>query len=1305
MNRFLCVLALVLLLSVVSNSSAQTEKQSSLAKRLQAEPVAQLVNDAVKFGDAQRGAIAFYQPAMNCARCHEASVGGRRLGPQLSEKRTVDTSHLIESVLNPSAKINEGFETVKVLLADGRLVSGILASETDERLFLDQIEQPDKPLEILKADADDWSKTKTSTMPVDLVNQLVDRQQFLDLIAYLTEIAANGAGRASELRPAGSIALTPLPEYEERIDHAGLLAGLDDSSFARGQEMYRLRCASCHGTVAEEGSMPTSLRFASGKFKHGNQPLVMYNTLTHGFGMMNPQRWMVPQQKYEVIHFIREHFLKDHNPSEYFEITDDYLASLPSGNTRGPKPVVSTPWTLMDYGPSLNNTIEVSKDGSNIAQKGIAIRLDAGPGGVESGSHWMMYEHDTMRMAGAWSGKFIDWEGIHFNGTHGRHPKIAGELHVANPTGPGWANPNASKGESQAERFEDDRVVGRDGKHYGPLPSSWAKYLGMYRFGKQTILKYRVADTEILESPGLEFVGDQPIYQRRFEVGRRDRDLTIQIAKHKGLLKKGASSENIAVIFPKGAKRELEPSGNASKNGLIFDGNKFAEIKTAKQFDLALQDYSILVRLKTRQDGTILAKTKKQDQWLAQGKTFFLRGGRPSLDVGWVGEVTADRAVNDGKWHDVAMTWNAEAKRADFYIDGKPAGGGTLGRVEPLGNAVIRFGFTNDNFPSKSAFQGEMQRLQFYQRRLSAEELSGQSAIKPRKLVGVWGKQGGSEFPEASGQKKLSAIVMGAAEKIAPANGMLVGTSLSNAVWNSDDDGNIRLTIPAGEPVEFVVTQAPLSTVEQVEEIKDQLADIQKPVNLSALTRGGPANYPEKLMAPVLRGDDASPFAVDVFQRPTNNPWNCQLRLTGLDFLPDGDTVIVAAWDGSVWRVTGLGELVKPGSEQQLQWQRIASGLFQPLGVKYVNEKIYVTCRDQIVILHDLNGDHEADWYENFNSDHQVTEHFHEFAMGLQADEAGNFYYAKSARHAKKAVVPHHGTLLKISPDGATTEIIANGFRAANGVCLNPDGSFVVTDQEGHWNPKNRINWVKPGQFYGNMFGYHDVTDSSDEAMSDPLCWITNSFDRSPSELLWVDSDQWGPLNGALLNFSYGYGKIYVVPHEEVDGQVQGGMCEFPISQFPTGVMRGRFSPDDGQLYCCGMFAWAGSQHQPGGFYRVRYTGKPMHLPLGLNATRSGIKIRLSDAVDPESATDVSNYSVNTWDLKRTANYGSKHYNEKRLVVKSATLSEDGTTVFLEIPDQQLTWGMEINYALKSTDGKPVQGKIHNSIYKFGTGE
>ena len=167
--------------------------------------------------------------------------------------------------------------------------------------------------------------------------------------------------------------------------------------------------------------------------------------------------------------------------------------------------------------------------------------------------------------------------------------------------------------------------------------------------------------------------------------------------------------------------------------------------------------------------------------------------------------------------------------------------------------------------------------------------------------------------------------------------------------------------------------------------------------------------------------------------------------------------------------------------------RRIASGLFQPLGVKIVAGQIYVGCRDQIVCLRDLNGDGETDFYENFNSDHQVTEHFHEFAMDLQTDSLGNFYYAKAARHGLPALVPHHGTLLRVSKDGMRTDILATGFRAPNGVCINADGTFFLSDQEGHWTPKNRINWVKRGGFYGNMWGYHNVTDTSDTQWSRPF--------------------------------------------------------------------------------------------------------------------------------------------------------------------------------------------------------------------------
>jgi hypothetical protein len=234
------------------------------------------------------------------------------------------------------------------------------------------------------------------------------------------------------------------------------------------------------------------------------------------------------------------------------------------------------------------------------------------------------------------------------------------------------------------------------------------------------------------------------------------------------------------------------------------------------------------------------------------------------------------------------------------------------------------------------------------------------------------------------------------------------------------------------------------------------------------------------------------------------------------------------------------------------------------------------------------------------------------------------------------------------------------------------------------------------------MWGYHGVTDTSDTAMRQPLCWITNTFDRSPAELLWVDNPAWGRLKGALLNLSYGNGKIFIVSHETVGGRLQGGMCELPIPAFPTGILRGRFHPNDGHLYLCGMYAWAGNQQQPGGFYRVRYTGGPIHVPIGLTSHRKGISITFSDPLDASAASSVENYHVRVWSLKRTENYGSPHYDEKHLTIAKAALAEDGKTVRLEAPDIQPTWGMEIRYHLASQSGSPVRGVIHNTIHQLG---
>ena len=225
-----------------------------------------------------------------------------------------------------------------------------------------------------------------------------------------------------------------------------------------------------------------------------------------------------------------------------------------------------------------------------------------------------------------------------------------------------------------------------------------------------------------------------------------------------------------------------------------------------------------------------------------------------------------------------------------------------------------------------------------------------------------------------------------------------------------EHEHSVRLRVPAAAtPVELKLLMrrgAPGSL--------DEFArKSPSPESLASLTRGGPTRWPERLPTRPTIGRDDGPFAVDILSVPDANPWLCQLRLSGFDFLPDGRTAAVCTWDGDVWIVEGVDR-----PEKGLTWRRIASGLFQPLGLKIVEGEIYVCCRDQIVRLHDLNGDGETDFYECFNNDHQVTEHFHEFAMDLQTDAEGNFYYAKAARHALPALVPHHGTLLKVSKDG-----------------------------------------------------------------------------------------------------------------------------------------------------------------------------------------------------------------------------------------------------------------------------------------------
>ena len=143
---------------------------------------------------------------------------------------------------------------------------------------------------------------------------------------------------------------------------------------------------------------------------------------------------------------------------------------------------------------------------------------------------------------------------------------------------------------------------------------------------------------------------------------------------------------------------------------------------------------------------------------------------------------------------------------------------------------------------------------------------------------------------------------------------------------------------------------------EQTEETFTALVAKSTAKQLTDLTQGGPARWTETVTTEIGQlGEQDGSYAVEVLTAPAKNPYRSWMRLGGFDFFDDKSRAAVCTWMGDVWIVEGL-------NTNQLTWKRIATGMFQPLGVKVIDEQIYVCCRDQITRLHDLNEDGTVDF-------------------------------------------------------------------------------------------------------------------------------------------------------------------------------------------------------------------------------------------------------------------------------------------------------------------------------------------------------
>jgi hypothetical protein len=541
--------------------------------------------------------------------------------------------------------------------------------------------------------------------------------------------------------------------------------------------------------------------------------------------------------------------------------------------------------------------------------------------------------------------------------------------------------------------------------------------------------------------------------------------------------------------------------------------------------------------------------------------------------------------------------------------------------------------------------------------------------------------------------------------------------STKGMTWEIDDQQRLILNIPSdNEPRVLLILCSSGTGAAGLQKFARFVHEAQAGaiVDPDTLTHGGARLWPMAIEVKGQLGQQPGGYALDTVPVPFTNPYGAWLRTSALAFFPDGRAV-VTTYGGDVWIVSGLDQ-----SLEHVTWSRFASGLYEPFGAQVIHGQIYVTCRNGIVRLHDLNNDGEADFYETLYADTDVSTFFHSFNFDLQVDHRGHLYFVKPGQYTD---YKQPGALVEISPDGSLAEVYCTGFRVPNGMGLLPDDRLTVSDNQGNWMPASKINLVRHGGFYGYVQNLKGGGAYSDQWAPDggginpdvvkppltfdqPIIWMPQEFDNSSSAQLWVDDPRFGPLSGRLLHTSFGKGWMYYLMLQEIGAVAQAAIVALPF-QFDAGLMRARLNPADGQVYATGLSGWQGPpEGKDGCLQRLRYTGKMVKLLDDVKVRADGIALRFNFDLDRASALDPSSYHLEQWNYLWSANYGSDQYSARdpgqkghdQLSVASITVSEDKRQVVLTIPGLRPVNQVEIRLNLKANDGAPFKELTYLTI-------
>lgn len=198
---------------LLKHADANVRKQAEAAFSVSEQSTRQAVLaqfDSVKArtGNAGRGAAVFEKL---CAGCHQLAGRGHVVGPDLEALTDTTSEALMLAVLDPNRDVDARYAAYTAALHDGRVLTGLIGSETGSSITLKQ--QDGREDVLLRGEIEALKGSGQSLMPEGLERDL-NPDSLADLIAYV----ASGGSPPKSFAGNQPKLVTPSPTGVVRLD-------------------------------------------------------------------------------------------------------------------------------------------------------------------------------------------------------------------------------------------------------------------------------------------------------------------------------------------------------------------------------------------------------------------------------------------------------------------------------------------------------------------------------------------------------------------------------------------------------------------------------------------------------------------------------------------------------------------------------------------------------------------------------------------------------------------------------------------------------------------------------------------------------------------------------------------------------------------------------------------------------------------------------------------------------------------------------------------------------------------------------